>query len=419
MRSVRRMRVSHPPMRDRLIDLLEKADLALGSAAGVIEEQTLEPLIESVRAVRTRLSYPEDVLVAALAGGTGSGKSSLFNALCEAELVEVGGVRPTTSRPAAAVPVAAGAAMDGYLDRLGVEERHTHLGARICLLDLPDTDSVEVEHRHQVASLLPLVDIVVWVTDPEKYRDARLHCDFLKPLSDYDDQFLFVLNQADRLTVDEAGDVCDDLVTALAEDGFASNRVITTSAAPPSGPPEGLEDLAAALAEKGEDRGTLYRKLLTDLAATCRALVGEAGAGHDFDQRATRAVHRAAADLAGGRAGESTGTLTDFLEALAAEAGGVTARKLYGIAADVPDHVRRIDDRLGSDRRQVGWLRRLFRRGERADGAGRVDRARALLDEAVIRPARAVLAKRALAVASIAELAVEVESLRPARERPE
>ncbi len=406
-------------MRDRLIGLLEKADLALGSAAGVIEEQTLEPLIESVRAVRTRLSYPEDVLVAALAGGTGSGKSSLFNALCGAELVDVGGVRPTTSRTAAAVPVSAGTAMDGYLDRLGVEERHTHIGARICLLDLPDTDSVELEHRYQVASLLPLVDIVVWVTDPEKYRDARLHDDFLKPLSDYDDQFLFVLNQVDRLTADETGDVRDDLVTALAEDGFTTSQVITTSAAPPSGPPEGLEDLAAALEEKGEDRGTLYGKLLTDLAATCRALEGEAGAGHDFDRRATGAVDRAATELAAGRSTEATEILTDFLEALAAEAGGVTAGKLFGIAADVPDHMRRIDGQLGSHQRQVGWLRRLFRRGGRADEAGRVDRARALLDEAVVRPARAVLARRALAVASIAELAVEVESLRPATERPE
>lgn len=406
-------------MRDRLIGLLEKADLALGSAAGVIEEQTLEPLIESVRAVRTRLSYPEDVLVAALAGGTGSGKSSLFNALCEAELVDVGGVRPTTSRPAAAVPVSAGAAMDGYLDRLGVEERHTHLGAGICLLDLPDTDSVEVEHRHQVASLLPLVDIVVWVTDPEKYRDARLHDDFLKSLSDYEDQFLFVLNQVDRLTADEASDVRDDLATALAEDGFAASQVITTSAAPPSEPPVGLEDLGAALEEKGEDRGTLYGKLLTDVAATCRALEGEAGAGHDFDRRAAGTVDRAASELAGGHPTEATEVLTDFLEALAAEAGGVTAGKLSGVAADVPDHVRRIEGQLGSPLVQAGWLRRLLRRGGRADDAGRVDRARALLDEAVIRPARAVLARRALAVASIAELAVEVESLRPARERPE
>ncbi|MFP3881126.1 MAG: GTPase [Actinomycetota bacterium] len=406
-------------MRDRLIGLLEKADLALGSAAGVIETQTLEPLIESVKAVRTRLSYPEDVLVAALAGGTGSGKSSLFNALCEAELVDVGGVRPTTSRPAAAVPVAAGAAMDGYLDRLGVEERHTHLGARICLLDLPDTDSVEVEHRHQVASLLPLVDIVVWVTDPEKYRDARLHDEFLKPLSDYEDQFLFVLNQVDRLTGDETDDVRDDLITALAEDGFTASRVITTSAAPPSGPPVGLEDLAAALEQKGADRGTLYGKLLTDLAATCRALEDKAGAGHDFDRRAADTVDRAAAELAGGKPTEAIEVLTDFLEALAAEAGGETAGKLTGIAADVPDHVRRIEGQLGSEPVPAGWLRRLFsREGRRADTA-RVDRARALLDEAVIRPARTVLAKRALSVASIAELAVEVESLRPARERPE
>lgn len=406
-------------MRDRLIGLLEKADLALGSAAGVIEDRTLEPLIESVRAVRTRLSYPEDVLVAALAGGTGSGKSSLFNALCEADLVDVGGVRPTTSRPAAAVPVSVGAGMDGYLDRLGVEERHTHLGARICLLDLPDTDSVEVSHRHQVASLLPLVDIVVWVTDPEKYRDARLHDGFLKPLSDYEEQFLFVLNQVDRLTGDETGDVRDDLVAALAEDGFAASRVITTSAAPPSGPPVGLEDLAAALEEKAADRKTLYGKLLTDLATTCRALGDEAGAGHDFDRRAAGAVDRAAAELVGGHPTEATEVLTDFLEALASEAGGKSAGKLSGIAADVPDHVRRIEGQIGSAPVPAGWLRRLFRRDELGVDTARVDTARALLDEAVIRPARTVLAKRALAVASIAELAVEVESLRPVRERPE
>lgn len=407
-------------MRDRLIGLLEKADLALGSAAGVIEEETLAPLIESVRAVRTRLSYPEDVLVAALAGGTGSGKSSLFNALCEAELVDVGGVRPTTTHPAAAVPVSAGAAMDGYLDRLGVGERHTHPGAGICLLDLPDTDSVEVEHRHQVASLLPLVDIVVWVTDPEKYRDARLHDDFLKPLSDYEDQFLFVLNQVDRLNADEADDVRDDLVTALAEDGFAASRVITTSAAPPSGPPVGLEGLGAALEAKGENRETLYGKLLTDVAATCRALEDEAGTGHDFDRRAAGTVDRAAADLAGGHPTDATKVLTDFLDALAAETGGVTAGKLSGVAADVPDHVRRIEGQLENDPGRVSWVRRLFRRDRRgADDADRVDTARALLDEAIIRPARAVLARRALAVASIAELAVEVESVRPARERPE
>jgi hypothetical protein len=48
-------------MRDRLVDLLEKADLALGSAAGVVDDEELAPLIDSVRAVRTRLAYPEDV----------------------------------------------------------------------------------------------------------------------------------------------------------------------------------------------------------------------------------------------------------------------------------------------------------------------------------------------------------------------
>ena len=143
-------------MRERLTVLLEKADLALGSASGVIADDTLAPLIDSVRGVRTRLAYPEDVLVVALAGGTGSGKSSLFNAICEEELVDVGGVRPTTSKPAAAVPAGVGSSMDGYLDQLGIVTRHTHDGAKLCLLDLPDTDSVELEHRYRVDALLPV-----------------------------------------------------------------------------------------------------------------------------------------------------------------------------------------------------------------------------------------------------------------------
>lgn len=403
-------------MRDQLIGLLEKADLALGSAAGVIEEETLAPLIESVGAVRTRLAYPEDVLVAALAGGTGSGKSSLFNALCEAELVDVGGVRPTTSRPAAAIPVAIGGTMDGYLDRLGVEERHTHPGPKICLLDLPDTDSVEVEHRHRVATLLPLVDVVVWVVDPEKYRDARLHEDYLKPHAEYSAQFLYVLNQIDRLTEMEANEVRNDLRVALEEDWIESPSVIATAAAPPSGPPIGLDGLRVALEAKRAGRATLYGKLLTDLAATCRSLENAAGRGLDFDERAAQAVDRAAAEVTGADLTGATETLTGFLDALEAESGGVTAEKLATIAAEVPDHIRRIEGQLREDGPpDRGWLQRLFGRDEDTTTGDTTGRARSLLAEAVIRPARAVLARRAVAVASIAELAVEVESLRRLR----
>jgi len=397
-------------MRDQLLGLLEKADLALGSSRDVLEEEALAALIEAVTSVRTRLVYPEDVLVVALAGGTGSGKSSLFNALAGDELVDVGGIRPTTSHPAAAVPVSAGNSINGYLDRLGIEERYGYEGGSVCLIDLPDTDSVEMEHRHRVDVVLPLLDVVVWVTDPEKYRDARLHNEYLKPLSLYSDQFIFVMNQIDRLAPVQVGEVCDDLALALEEDGAGEQTVIPTVAAPPSGPPIGLDRLSAALDSKRDNRSALYGKLLTDLAITSRTLADKAGTGLDFDARAEKAVAAAAHSLKVDDTPGAVASLTGLLDSIAVESGSSTAATIDQVAAKVAAHIDRIHAQLRESvpAKQKGWLRR---RGH-DDEAFDADRARALLSEAVIRPTRAALARRALAIASIADLALEVDKVR-------
>ena len=50
----------------------------------------------------------------------------------------------------------------------------------VVVLDLPDIDSLEAGHRAAVEAVLPKVDVVAWVTDPEKYADAVLHDDFLR-----------------------------------------------------------------------------------------------------------------------------------------------------------------------------------------------------------------------------------------------
>lgn len=402
-------------MRDDLSGLLEKADLALGSAAGVVDEEALAPLIESVRAVRTRLSYPDDILVAALAGGTGSGKSSLFNALAGDDLVEAGGIRPTTSRPSAAVPDRSGSTMDGYLDRLGVEERHRYDGPGICLLDLPDTDSLESSHRYRVDRILPLVDVVVWVTDPEKYRNARLHLEYLKPMAAYSHQFLFVLNHVDRLDPELVDEVVSDLSAALAEDGIDTPIVLPMSAAPRVGPPIGLEELAAALEAKRSDRG-LFEKLLTDVAEAGEALRSQAGSALDFDARASRAVETAVRSLGEGDTAGASRALTAVLDAFVAETGGDTAAKLERLAADVPAHVRRISDQLRAPALPPS-RRRWFRRVSPPPQFFDTERARSLLAEAAIRPARAVVAKRAFAVASITDLVLEVERLRASSRR--
>ena len=77
------------------------------------------------------------------------------------------------------------------LDWLAVGARH-HVDARtepeglgldgLVLLDLPDFDSRQVEHRVEADRVLGLVDVFVWVTDPQKYADARLHRDYLTAL---------------------------------------------------------------------------------------------------------------------------------------------------------------------------------------------------------------------------------------------
>src|SRR5690606_1019600 len=161
----------------------------------------------------------EDTIVAALAGGTGSGKSSLFNEIVGTDAAPVGEIRPTTSEPVAAVPGRMKTSFDGYLDHLGIERRVTHSRAGFCLIDLPDTDSVVVAHRHRVEEILPRIDVLVWVVDPEKYRDAALHHRYLRPLSGYARQFMFVPNQVVRHTAGSSEASSSDIRTSWAEDG--------------------------------------------------------------------------------------------------------------------------------------------------------------------------------------------------------
>jgi GTP-binding protein EngB required for normal cell division len=389
-------------MRDRLLALLETADLAIASCSGVLAVGDLEPVKSSVGALRARLAYPEDILVVALAGGTGSGKSSLFNALSGEELADVGGVRPTTSHPQAAVPRVARDTLKGYLDYLGIERIEPYEGETVCLIDLPDTDSVETEHRHRVDGLLPLVDVVVWVTDPEKYRDVRLHGEYLQPLAIYSQQFVFVLNQADRLTSDQLEGVLADLSDALTEDGLNDVPVVATSASPTAGPPSGIEGLGDELEGKRRHRVALYGRLLTELDAITRELDARLGDTVGFDDSVSPVIDAAVESLESGDGPEAIETLVSFLDAMARETGGVTGDSLRRLAGDVPGHVVRISKTVPPG------ARRLFRRAAPPDPA----EFRARLKEAVVRPARALLAKRALAQAAVAELAIATAELR-------
>ncbi|MFC8276699.1 GTPase [Streptomyces sp. NPDC057271] len=177
-------------------------------------------------AARQRLSARHTVV--AIAGPTGSGKSTLFNALAGVPVSETGLRRPTTSAPIA-LSWSEGSA--GLLDRLAVPGRLRRRplagGAAdedlqgLVLIDLPDHDSAVTTHRDQVDRVLGLVDAVIWVVDPEKYADAVLHERYLRPLAGHAEVTFVVLNQIDRLGGEAADLVLDDLRRLLDEDGMA------------------------------------------------------------------------------------------------------------------------------------------------------------------------------------------------------
>ncbi len=234
-----------------------------------------------------RLRRGPELTVVALAGATGSGKSSIFNAFAGTGLSTVGARRPTTGEAHACIwseeVGAEGGTADVLLDWLGVKRRHRRLGIEpeldgMVLLDLPDHDSTEVEHRLEVDRLADLVDLLVWVVDPQKYADAALHDRYLRPLAGYGSVMVVVLNHIDRLELAARRTCMGDLGRLLREDGLGRVPVIATSAR--TG--EGLGDLRAELARRVSARRAATERLVAEVdrvAATLGSGCRESGRG--------------------------------------------------------------------------------------------------------------------------------------------
>lgn len=274
------------PLRARLDALRELVGLSrtrldsatLAEAGRVLDEA----------AARRRLSGRHTVV--AIAGATGSGKSTLFNALAGVTISDTGVRRPTTAAPIGC-SWTDGAA--GLLDRLGIPGRLRRRPLQgpdlntlegLVLIDLPDHDSAVGEHRAHVDRILALVDAVIWVVDPEKYADAMLHERYLRPMAGHAEVMFVVLNQVDRLPGDAADQVLDDLRRLLDEDGIALGEhgepgatVLALSAL--TG--DGVDELRDSLGQFTKERGAAARRIAADLDATADQLwpVYAAGAG--------------------------------------------------------------------------------------------------------------------------------------------
>ena len=239
-------------------------------------------------ASRTRLGFPGTAFVLALAGGTGAGKSSLLNALAGAEVSPAGATRPVTDEPVAWVPADAAAELRPLLGWVGVQKVVSHDDARfgeLCLLDLPDYDSVERRHRATVDELLPRVDAVCWVLDPEKYNDRVLHEDYLRPLAHHADRAVFVVNRRDVIGgPEQVAALTADLRRRLAADGISGRPVFVVAADPPadrepdsSGRHGELEELRAWLSQRMQAKVVVAERIAADCGAAGAELARRAG----------------------------------------------------------------------------------------------------------------------------------------------
>jgi len=266
---------------------------AVDACRGRVDHEAVQQAADVVDRVDTRLQLSGDHTVVALAGATGSGKSSTFNALTGLDVAATGARRPTTSWTMSCtwgeqgaeelldwleVPARHRVSRSSMLDSSTAEERE--LGGLV-LLDLPDHDSTEVAHHVEVDRLVAMADLLVWVLDPQKYSDAAVHERYLRPLAEHRDVLLVVLNHIDEVPEERRPEMLADLRRLLEGDGLGEVPVIATSARHGQGVAELKEHISARV----RDKKAVTARSLADLNGAARRLREASVAGGPSEVR--------------------------------------------------------------------------------------------------------------------------------------
>jgi energy-coupling factor transporter ATP-binding protein EcfA2 len=158
-------------------------------------------------------------------GGTGTGKSTLFNALCGAALSETGVERPKTYGPILYAPQGCPLEKDfplpgielcketyeggghkaatGAAGRVMILEHSRSEFLHLVLADTPDLDSVEMDNRRIAEDLFLLSDAVVFVTSQEKYADEVPYQFLLRVLQGWRPSFVLFNKAEERATPED------------------------------------------------------------------------------------------------------------------------------------------------------------------------------------------------------------------------
>lgn len=309
---------------------------AISYGEGRVPETVLLDAAEILERLSQRRELSTEHTVIGFFGATGSGKSTLFNAIAGQNIALSAPTRPTTSTVQAAIWEAEGS--EELLDWLGIDKRvypqtqalaaegeategneaggnnkatgnnksaggvaapnavtepapglfnrirravggrgemRTRTGGLI-LLDMPDFDSVTTTNRDLAARMMRYVDVLVWVVDPQKYADAVIHRDFMVPLAASGAQALCVLNQADKLAPAEVPAVLASLTRLLQAEGTEAH-LLAAPIAVSARTGEGIDVLRDLLAQVAAAKSLSLQRTDAQLHATASQLRTYAG----------------------------------------------------------------------------------------------------------------------------------------------
>lgn len=265
-----------------------------------------------------RLADLDAPLLTVTGGSTGSGKSTLVNAVLGETITTPGVIRPTTRQPVlichpddlawfASGRILPGLARERGAPPRGADSASTsslrletseNLTPGLALVDAPDFDSVAEANRELSAQLLAAADLWMFVTTPSRYAD-QVVWNFLADAAARDLAVVVVLNRVDA---DAAATVPDDLRRMMAEQGLAdADLFLVRDAGHIDGelPPEtvaGLRGHLRALAHDAAARRRVAGRTLLGALTTLTTRIDSLADARARDEELAGQIRRAVAE---------------------------------------------------------------------------------------------------------------------------